>query len=122
MLPFSTWWERTARALIALSLAVLVLGPSLDVVLCRNDAPTVATAQSATEQLASDTAAGGPQHDVGHPDGLCSHGHCHHGGAYLLASLEAPGANATARSRHDAIPATPADSLTLSGPERPPRG
>ncbi|WP_091741223.1 hypothetical protein [Phenylobacterium immobile] len=63
-------------ALTALVLTAILFGPSLDRLICRNDA---AFSAAAGEHMASAEAA---QDVTDHADdgfGVCMHGHCHHG-------------------------------------------
>lgn len=70
------WWRKIGMALAALVLAMIVLGPSVDRMICGDD---VGMGAAASERV---VATASPDHDSdGEPCGdlSCLHGHCHHG-------------------------------------------
>lgn len=85
-------WRACGGLLVALVLAVLVMGPSLDALLCRDDAAAHAVAGATGQDLLAAQDAPADADDDGDDDaGPCVHGHCHHG-----ASVGAPPAIAIA--------------------------
>jgi hypothetical protein len=104
----------------AVLIVMLAVGPSLDALICR-DEPSGPVAGSA--QMI-DIAAAGDSHGSPaskHPDGVCAHGHCHHGVAYAWVNADAAAAPAVAPERHPLRASTQLASTTPSGLERPPR-
>ncbi|WP_374468876.1 hypothetical protein [Phenylobacterium sp.] len=87
------WWRRLGAALAAFALVLVALGPSLDALVCRDDAGAAAAAHQEIGQVgdADDAAPAGGGLDA------CVHGHCHHGGGHApprLADAEGPGLSA----------------------------
>lgn len=70
MKRLSTQWRRWAGALTACLLAVLVLGPALDAVVCEQDGAVV----SVISGVQTDHQPDGRHSE---PAGVCVHGHCH---------------------------------------------
>lgn len=64
-------------ALAALVMTVIVFGPSLDSLICREDVELGAAAAEVSVAAAAGHDLPG---DVGNELGACLHGHCHHGG------------------------------------------
>src|SRR3546814_16475416 len=86
MVACPTWWRRLGGALAALVLTVLTFGPSLDSFICHDEirAPAAAAAGAiVTVQPVSTDSAGHVQDGLG----VCIHGHCHHGAAYVPVQL-----------------------------------
>lgn len=73
-----SWLRRFGTALTALVLAIIVFGPSLDRLICRDD--TALGAQAAERVVSVTTAHDGASHPDNAPE-VCMHGHCHHGPA-----------------------------------------
>lgn len=118
-----TCWRRFGRAFLACLVAAIVITPSLDAIVCGNEA-AAETSASATQQHAVQASVdeGGEQHDkapLGHK-GACVHGHCHH-----VASYPAPAIDATARVVEPERLSLTAAVLPVSdlqfGLKRPPR-
>ncbi len=79
-------WRGFGAVFAALLIAVLALAPSLDKLICRDEAP-VAVAEVSLDGKASHLDAAGQDQD-GHADpDICIHGHCHHGAPYLSAPI-----------------------------------
>ena len=114
-------FRRLAGALVALTLAMFVVAPSLDALICGDEGAVASAAStSSADQLAKFDDGG-----VGHADSVphqpCVHGHCHHGFQYVpVAVAEAPVSEA-GTARH--VWPTPVRLATLapSSLERPPR-
>lgn len=106
------------RWAVVLALVLFAGGPALDHLVCDGEP---AFAAAATADHASSDA--GLHHEQPSPDGhgVCAHGHCHHGGAFVLASAgpsephDRPGRLAPQRRSDGPISS---DHLY---PERPPR-
>ena len=98
-------------------LTTLLAGPTLDALICKDDAsaPAAATLGDVAVAHADD----GLTPDLG--SGGCPHGHCHHGVAFALASAE----TAIAPTPREALLAPPLltqlASRSPKGIERPPR-
>jgi hypothetical protein len=69
----SAWGRTWVGALSACLLAVLVLGPTLDAVICGDDA----VAASVATAIGRPAAGRAPNDHPAEPAGLCTHGHCH---------------------------------------------
>lgn len=114
---FSSVRQGWMAALFASFFALFVLVSVVEAATC---APETATTH------ASETVAEAPSDpgETGRPDqhAICSHGHCHHGGA---ATAQTPDALTKTPSESDLAPLRPADRLASrkpTGPDRPPRG
>ena len=82
-----TPWRSFGAVLAALLIAVLALAPSLDKLVCRDEAP-LAVAEASLDGNAILEKAGQTQDDHGGSDAdICIHGHCHHGAPYLSAPI-----------------------------------
>lgn len=114
----SSWWRRLGAALSALVLAVLVLGPSLDAIICHDDlSMSAAAAEALTERAA-------PHQDRSDHggDGLaCVHGHCHHGSAYAPVAFAAVEGREALRAEHKLFRVRVEISDPKFGLKRPPR-
>lgn len=84
------WLRRLGAVLAALVLAVLAFGPSLDALLCHDDADLGAVAAEMPAFGAEPGDQGPGEHAGGRA--ACVHGHCHHGAAHTPA-LSAPDAS-----------------------------
>lgn len=97
----------------------IVLGPSLDSIVCRQEAEIVAqpAAISVNETATQDGSASYPIKN----EALCAHGHCHHATPYVAPQLQVAALQATPRTRHT----PPRGRVVLSDPKfelnRPPR-
>ena len=102
-------------ALLAAFMSLFVLSSAVDAATCALE-PAHSTSAEASFGSA-DTDVG----DLGEDHAICSHGHCHHGGAPLPPAPE-PTAATTLSTMTPFLPASePLDSRTPSGPKRPPR-
>ena len=80
-------WQRLYRAIFALAVALLVLGPTIDSFLCQAEIPAIGPFHTQSVEAASVDQDGG-HHKGGSlldQDGICAHGHCHHGVQYITA-------------------------------------
>lgn len=76
-------WRKFGATIVALALAMLVIGPSMDGVICFKDVSAKTAAYSASVDAAtSDGAPDSSKNDVA----SCIHGHCHHGGVFAPAA------------------------------------
>jgi hypothetical protein len=113
--------RRLAGALVALTLAMVVVGPSLDTAICRGESPAVSSAGFATGEQVSIFDEGGMQHPGSSPHQPCLHGHCHHNLESVPATLaEAPVSDDDGEPHAWPAPVRLA-ALAPSGLERPPR-
>lgn len=113
-----SWWRRLGAALAALVVAVLAFGPSLDSLVCGDEAGLAAAAAEHSPAAAPDYG------QAGHSDddlGVCVHGHCHHAGSYAPAATVAVAEPAPLRARHGLQRARVATSDPKFGLLRPPR-
>jgi ABC-type nickel/cobalt efflux system permease component RcnA len=102
-------------ALLASFLALFVLVSTVEAAICAPEA-SAHTSEAVTEAPTDPDAAGDPDSHA-----ICSHGHCHHGGA---ATTQTP-SSLTKTADQDIAPLRPADPLASrmpTGPDRPPRG
>lgn len=116
----STWWRRLGGLLAACLLVVLASAPSIDALVCQDDA-AIAASQVTNADSAHLASAPTPAKNSGDAGDICPHGHCHHFGVYvdnppvrqvMTAFLEAP-ANAPEQRFPPSLPG--------ATPERPPR-
>lgn len=101
-------------ALLALFVAVFVLIPTVDAAACAVELEPAHAAAS----VAND---GGDLPSDPDDHAICSHGHCHHGGAVVVGNGDVSPATASGEPRV-LLPSEPLASRTPAGPERPPRG
>ncbi len=101
-------------ALIALFIAVFVFIPTVDAAACAVELEPV----HATASIDGDN--GGDPVDPGE-HAICSHGHCHHGGATMPSSPQTTAINKTIAPSPLQPFSEPLASRTPSGLERPPR-
>lgn len=117
------WWRRLGGLLAAAVVALLVVGPGIDTIICAGEDVVAVGApdhglrlNAAADDHHSPTAPGTVDHT-----GACPHGHCHHiaadRAACAVAELDAPGTLA----RLPIPQARGLDSDLLYGLERPPR-
>ncbi|MEW5683305.1 MAG: hypothetical protein AB1942_00150 [Pseudomonadota bacterium] len=128
MTQTSTAWRRIGAVLFALVLSLLIVGPGIDTIICRDELTAGPAAELSVTAVgdhaqvvqAHDADAGGLS-DHG-PDGLaCVHGHCHHAGAYMAADLRAADEPDAPRAQHALL----RSRVAVSDPKfmlmRPPR-
>ena len=101
-------------ALLALFVAVFVLIPTVDAAACAVELEPAHAAASVADD-------GGDLPSDPDDHAICSHGHCHHGGAVVVGHGDVSRATASGEPRV-LLPSEPLASRTPSGPERPPRG
>jgi hypothetical protein len=113
--------RRLAGALVALTLAMFVVGPSLDAVICHDELSAAASTAVVTGEQVAAYDDSGTQHPGSSPHQPCVHGHCHHNLQSVPASLaEAPVSEGGAE-RHAWPTLVRLATLSPSGLERPPR-
>ena len=120
MQALDTIWRKFAGALMALTLAMFVFGPTLDALICQDETTASATAMGDGDILtAADEGSG--SHPAPTPDQPCAHGHCHHGGQSAPMTLTDVALIEAKAERPDS-PVTLALATRMpSGLERPPR-
>lgn len=101
-------------ALLALFVAVFVLIPTVDAAACAVELEPAHAAASVADD-------GGDLPSDPDDHAICSHGHCHHGGAVAVGHGDVSPAAASGEPRV-LLPSDPLASRTPAGPERPPRG
>jgi len=115
----STWWRRLGGPWVALVLAVLALGPSLDGLICHDEGRPASSSSSAAVVAAQDVDQPSPAHDDGL--GPCVHGHCHHAAPYVPVDAVVAEAAVSPRTRYALAPnAAPTFDLHFEL-KRPPR-
>jgi hypothetical protein len=116
----STWWRRLGGLLAACLLVVLASAPSIDALVCQDDA-----AISADQYASADThhAASAPTTapHSGETGDICPHGHCHHFSVYVAHEPVQQVLTAFLEARSNAIEQRFPPSLPDATPERPPR-
>ena len=103
-------------ALLAAFVALFVLTTAVDAAACATE-PAVEASVEAALDAPVDTDSGEAPGD----HAICSHGHCHHGGAVVVGQGDLSPATASGEPRV-LLPSEPLASRTPAGPERPPRG
>jgi len=104
--------------LAALLVMMLALAPSLDKLVCREDAQASSAAASSVVAKAGGDLLG----DHGTTDAdICIHGHCHHGGPFVSAPVGELAALDALPDRHELILSRVATSDRKFDLERPPR-
>lgn len=101
-------------ALFALFITVFVFVPSVDAAACAVELDPAHAAASIDDDNGD-----GPADPGDHA--ICSHGHCHHGGATLPSPAQPLAINATVASSPLHRSSEPLASRAPSGLERPPR-
>jgi hypothetical protein len=110
------WWRRFGAAFAAFALALATFAPSLDLLVCHDEAGVAAGHQQTDHDGRGDfdKPAGGQD--------ACVHGHCHHAGAFappVLAAADFPA------NGGDAIGGLARQRVPVSNPQyglmRPPR-
>lgn len=108
-----TTWAKMLAA-VTIVVAVFFIVPAVDAAAC---APEPPAAHASVDHLPQD----GDHGSAGDTHGICSHGHCHHGGSARPETAEALtvglGRPPLDAARHDAFLA----SITPEGLKRPPR-
>lgn len=114
-------WRKVGGLLVAALLAVLVLSPSVDALICKDDGTVAVQAPTGHVTLA---AADDADEVSGHPlgtAGTCQHGHCHHGASYTAADPADLLAVPATRVGHALISTRLPPSSAPPGLDRPPR-
>lgn len=114
------WWRKLGAVLAALVLGLLTFGPSLDSIVCHDEAGmSAAASELPTAAEASDQGGGWPSDDA---LGACVHGHCHHGASYVPAMAAAAASGQEPMTDNHPLPR---DRVRTSDPKfglmRPPR-
>lgn len=99
-------------------LALMVLSPAIDAVVCGGDTGAVAAPAAAVAVSAHADHKPAERRDAGD---LCQHGHCHHSAPMLIAQLDGQPAHISVQTLNPARGASAAPSLAPAGPDRPPR-
>jgi hypothetical protein len=114
-------WRKVGGLLVAGLLAVLVLSPAVDALICKDDGTVAVQAPNGHVTLA---VADDADEVSGHPlgaAGTCPHGHCHHGTSYTVADpVDVATAPATRVGRTLVSTRLPPSSAP-PGLDRPPR-
>lgn len=103
-------------ALLASVLAMFVLVSTVEAATCAPESLTHATETVADAPSGSDDTSPSDQHAI------CSHGHCHHSGAFAVATPELGVASLTKRDLLRMPLTDPMVSSTPTGLDRPPQG
>lgn len=103
-------------ALLAVFVALFVLTSAVDAGACATEPAVEASVEAALEApVDTDTGEAPDDHAI------CSHGHCHHGGAVAVGHDDVSPAASSGEPRV-LLPSEPLASRTPAGLERPPRG
>ena len=114
-------WRKVGGLLVAALLAVLVLSPAVDALICKDDSAVSAQTSSGHAALA---VADDVDEVAGHPlgaAGTCPHGHCHHGATYTAADPADLVTAPPTRVGHTLISTRLPPSSAPPGLDRPPR-
>ena len=103
-------------ALLAAFVGLFVLTSAVDAATCTTEPVVEASIEFAVDGSV-DTGSGEAPDD----HAICSHGHCHHGGAMVAFGCELSPA-VTSGALRVLLPSEPLASRTPSGLDRPPRG
>lgn len=116
----STWWRRLGGLVAACLLVVLASAPSIDAIVCQDDAQITSVTQTSTVAADATAApASAPQRgDVGD---ICPHGHCHHVAAEVPKDPVRHVLPVFVEVRSGALAQRFPPSLPGATPERPPR-
>ena len=118
MARLRSWGRRLGGLLAVCLLATLLVGPTLDALVCKDDGQASASAAAGALVIA-DEHADGAGSDL--DQGACPHGHCHHGLAFALASTETQATPSPGQARLSPLQVTQLASRSPQGIERPPR-
>jgi hypothetical protein len=118
-----TWWRKAGGLVVACLLATLIIGPTLDAMVCggESEAAVGSIPHGAAQTLVS---AHHDQLDLDVGDGEagnCAHGHCHHGVALGFIVADAAALHTPTVQSHALAPSSVRASRAPSGLERPPR-
>ena len=120
MMGRSTWWRRLGGLLAACLLVVLASAPSIDALVCQDDA-AIAASQSTNADSAHLASAPTPAQNSGDAGDICPHGHCHHFGVYVDNPPVRQVMTAFLEVRSNALEQRFPPSIPGATPERPPR-
>jgi len=115
-----SWWRRLGGALAACLVALLILAPLADSFVCLGDEATTSTQTFAALEPVASQSPVDTDHQRGDP-GLCTHGHCHHGASFVMASIGPAGAVAPLTSVLAPRHAAALVSITAQRLDDPPR-
>lgn len=113
-----TWWRGVGGLLLPCLLALMVLSPAVDAVVCFGDNSAVSAQSAEVAATARQDHRPAEHRDAGD---VCPHGHCHHSAPMLIVQLEDQPARLLVQPLHPALGASAAPSLAPAGPDRPPR-
>lgn len=114
-------WARSLRGMIAaLLLAVLTLGPSVDALICGDEAGAAAAAAEVQTVIVQATPDTPDDHGSGMSD-VCIHGHCHHYAPFVPILGAGEQATIEPSAQHDWWQTTIRKSDPHFGLKRPPR-
>ena len=113
-----TWPRHVCSMIIALVVALLVITPSIDPLLCEGDELAAASDQS-FQTIASHRDAAPAKHSQGPAE--CPHGHCHHAAPMAATLPPAETAHAMSAERHAWETLAERRSAPVFGLKRPPR-
>lgn len=113
-----TWWRGVGGLVLPCLLALMVLSPAIDAMVCFGDTSAAAAPVADAAPTAKPDQKPADHRDAGD---VCPHGHCHHSGPMLIAQLDDQPVRALGQPRHPALSARATPSLAPAGPERPPR-
>lgn len=122
MASFSTWTRAVRWLAVALLVAVLSLGPSVDALVCGNDGSLSAAAAEAPTVAGQSFAAPEDQHQGSDIADVCIHGHCHHYAPFVPLNGDGDFLAKGIRSQHDLERGDIRTSDPHFGLKRPPRG
>ncbi len=112
------WWRGVGGLLLPGLLALMVLSPAIDAMVCFGDASAASAPAAEVASTAKPDQKPADHRDAGD---VCPHGHCHHSAPMLIVQLDDEPAHALAQPLHPALSARAAPSLAPAGPDRPPR-
>ena len=118
MRRLKTWWRGVGGFLLPCLLALMVLSPTIDAVVCVGDTSAAFVPVAEAASTAKPDQKPADRHDAGD---VCPHGHCHHSAPMLIAQLDDESSRALVQTLHPALSARAAPSQAPAGPERPPR-
>lgn len=113
-----TWWRGVGGLLLPCLLALMVLSPAIDAMVCFGDASAASAPVAEVASTAKSDQKSADHRDAGD---VCPHGHCHHSAPMLIAQLDDAPVHLLVQPLHPALSARAAPSLASAGPDRPPR-
>ncbi len=114
-------WRKIGGLAVAALLAVMVLSPVVDAVVCNDERATASETLDERSTLAALDQIGHAPDQPGGGLEACPHGHCHHGAAFTVADIAQPVSVSPAPAGHALAHAALPPSAGTSGLDRPPR-